>query len=143
MTRKSRQDAINEYIRTDPFANYLGATFDVIEPGFSRVSLQVTEEMVNFHGITHGSVVFALGDMAFAAAGNSHGQIALAMNVSISFLRASKPGDYLIAEAKEQHAGGRTALYDITVVDQKSGKLVAKSQNLVYRKREWFVPPEA
>lgn len=142
MMKNSRQRLINEYIEKDPFANYLGATVDVIEPGFSRVSLTVTEDMANFHGITHGSVIFALGDMAFAAASNSHGQTALALNVSISFLKASKPGDCLIAEAKEQHAGGRMALYEITVFDKQSGDLVAKSQDLVYRKREWFVSPE-
>lgn len=143
MTEKTRQNSINEYIKRDPFANYLGATVEDIQPGYSRVSLRVTEEMANFHGITHGSVIFALGDMAFAAAGNSHGQTALALNVSISFLRATKPGDLLVAEATEKHAGGRTALYEINIFNQKNGEPVAKSQNLVYRKREWFVPPEA
>ncbi|MFH2218518.1 MAG: hotdog fold thioesterase [Pseudomonadota bacterium] len=143
MTEKTRQTSINEYIKKDPFANHLGAVVEEIRPGYSRVSLRVTEEMANFHGITHGSVIFALGDMAFAAAGNSHGQTALALNVSISFLKASKPGDHLVAEAKEQHAGGRTALYEINIFNKKSGELVAKSQDLVYRKREWFVPPEA
>jgi len=142
MAEQSRQVAINEHIRNDPFANYLGAVVEAIEPGYSRVSLTVTEQMANFHGITHGGVVFALGDIAFAAASNSRGQAAVALNVSINFLRASKPGDHLVAEATEVHVEGRTALYEITVVEKKSGELVAKSQDLVYRKREWFVPPE-
>ena len=64
------------------------------------------------------------------------------MNVSISFLKASKPGDQLIAVAKEQHVGVKTALYEITVIEGKSGDLISKSQNLVYRKNEWFVSPE-
>jgi len=142
MAEQSRQVPINEHIRNDPFANHLGAVVEAIEPGYSRVSLTVTEQMANFHGITHGAVVFALGDIAFAAASNSRGQAAVALNVSINFLRASKPGDHLVAEAKEVHVEGRTALYEITVVEKKSGEMVAKSQDLVYRKREWFVPPE-
>ena len=142
MASKSRQVVINEFIQKDLYTKYLGATIEAIEPGYSRVSITVTEEMANFHGTTHGGLIFSLGDIAFAAASNSHGQMAVAMNVSISFMKASKPGDHLIAVAKETHAGGKTALYDITVIEEKSGELIAKSQNLVYRKREWFVSPE-
>jgi len=35
--------------------------------------------MVIFHGNTHGGVIFSLGDMAFGAASNSHGQTAVAL----------------------------------------------------------------
>ncbi|EFK96939.1 thioesterase superfamily protein [sediment metagenome] len=78
--------------------------------------------------------------MAFAAASNSHGQTAVALNVGINFLKATQAGDRLIAEALEQTAFGPIALYDITVMDARTGELVAKSQDLVYRKKEWFVP---
>ncbi len=133
------QRVINEYIQKDPFAAHLGAKIEIVEPGHSRVSLTITEEMTNFHGTTHGGVIFALSDMAFAAASNSHGLMAVALNVGINFLKASKPGDQLVAEAKEEHIGGRVALYDITVCDEQTGELVAKSQDLAYRKNERFV----
>ena len=133
---KSTQDEIVEFMAKDPFAKFLGATMEIVAPGHSRVSLTVTKDMVNFHGMTHGGLVFSLGDMAFAAASNSRGQMAVALNVDIVFLKATKPGDQLVAEAIEQHQSGRTALYDIIVRDQ-TGEMVAKSQNLVYRKKEW------
>jgi acyl-CoA thioesterase len=137
-----RQKQIQTYIRRDPFARQLGARVEILAPGHSRVTLTVTEDMANFHGITHGGVVFAMGDMAFAAASNSRGQMAVALNVAINFLKATHPGDQLVAEAREQHAAGPTALYDITIRDAVSGELVAKSQDLVYRKKAWFVPRE-
>lgn len=130
---------IEHHIRQDPFANWLGATIEAIEPGYCRVSLVVTEAMQNFHGMTHGGLVFALGDIAFAAASNSHGRTALALNVAVSFLRATGVGDHLVAEAREVHLGGATALYDILVSEQPSGQLIAKSQATVYRKRESFI----
>ena len=130
---------IPAHIRKDPYANWLGATIEAIEPGYSRVSLVVTETMLNFHGMTHGGLLFSLGDIAFAAASNSHGQIAVALNVATSFLRATGVGDHLVAEAKEVHLGGATALYDIVVTEKNSGQLVAKSQATVYRKRDSFV----
>ncbi|MEM7349100.1 MAG: hotdog domain-containing protein, partial [Chloroflexota bacterium] len=79
--------------------------------------------------------------IAFGAAGNAGGQTSVALNVNLSFLQASNVGDHLVAEAKEQHQGGRTGLYDITVVERESGALIAKSQNVLYRTKAWFVPP--
>jgi acyl-CoA thioesterase len=137
-----REKKILAHVKNDPFARQLGAEVDIVKPGHSRVTLTVTDEMLNFHGMTHGGVIFALGDIAFAAASNSHGQTAVALNVSISYLKASKAGDRLVAEATEQHTSGPTALYDITIKDACTGQLVAKSQDLVYRKKEWFVPQE-
>ena len=139
MTDQARTAAIDAHIQNDAFARFLGAEVTILAPGHSRVTLTVTDQMTNFHGITHGGVVFALGDLAFAAAGNSRGQTAVALNVSIYFLNPSKVGDRLVAEAKECHLGGRTGLYEITVTEEASGTLIARSQDLVYRKKEWFV----
>ena len=78
MPDKDVKDAIDAYIQNDAFARLLGAEVTIMAPGHSRVSLTVTEEMTNFHGMTHGGVIFALGDMAFAAAGKRfelHGQL--------------------------------------------------------------------
>jgi len=137
---EKRHKKINEYIQQDPFAQLLGASIEILKPGQSRVTLTITEDMVNFHGNTHGGVVFSLGDMAFAAACNSHGQTAVALNIGINFLKATQSGDMLIAEAIEQTGVGPIGLYDITIKDFRTGELVAKSQDLAYRKKEWFVP---
>lgn len=131
--------AVDQFIRHDAYTNFLGAAVEAIEPGYSRVSLVVTEAMLNFHGITHGGIVFGLGDIAFAAASNSHGRTALALNVNISFLRATQAGDHLIAEAREINLGNTTALYEITVTEKNSQQRIAQSQAMVYRKRESFV----
>ncbi len=141
MSRK-RSEQINDYIQRDPYSRFLGAEIDIVRPGYSRVSLTISEEMTNFHGMTHGGVIFSLGDIAFAAAGNSRGQTAVALNIAINFLRAAKPGDRLVAEALERSESGPTALYDITIKNERTGELVATSQDLVYRKKEWFVPKE-
>jgi acyl-CoA thioesterase len=135
-----RDSAINDHIQKDPFANHLGANVEIVAPGHSRVTLTVTENLLNFHGTTHGGIVFGVGDIAFAAAGNSRGQTAVALNMTISFLRATQAGDTLIAEAKEQALNGPIGVYDITVIEQNSGELVAQIQAMIYRKRDWFVP---
>ena len=50
------------------------------------MSLRLQPHMVNFRGYPHGSVIFALADVAFGAACNSHGEAAVALNVTIAFL---------------------------------------------------------
>jgi len=140
MKDKTRQQEINDHIQKDAFANYLGAKVEIIKPGHSRVSLIVKDHMTNFHSTTHGGILFSISDMAFAAACNSHGKVAVALNVSICFLKPTYPGDHLVAEAKEEHNSRRTALYNIKIYNKTTGELVAKSQDQAYRKNEWFVP---
>ena len=140
MDDKARQQAIADHIQKDEFANYLGAKVEIIKPGHSRVSLTISDHYTNFHGSTHGGIIFAISDMAFAAACNSHGKVAVALNVSICFLKPSFPGDHLVAEAKEEHNGRRTSLYNIKIYNKINGELIAKSQDQAYRKNEWFVP---
>lgn len=131
---------ILDLVQTDAFARHLGATIEIVAPGHSRVLLTVTDVMTNFHGTTHGGIIFAISDMAFAAACNSHGRVAVALNVSICYLKPSFPGDRLKAEAMEIHCGRRTSLYDITVINQDTGTLIAKSQDQAFRKNERLVP---
>jgi acyl-CoA thioesterase len=142
MEGKTREQAINDHIQKDAFTHYLGAKVKILKPGHSLVSLVVDDHMTNFHGTTHGGIIFSISDMAFAAACNSHGKVAVALNVSICFLKPTYPGDHLVAEAKEDYNGRRTSLYTINVYNEMTGELIAKSQDQAYRKKEWFVAEE-
>ncbi len=128
-------DQIFQRISQDPFARFLGIELLELREGYSRVSMTVEEHMLNFHGIPHGGVIFSLADAAFAAASNSHGQTAVALNVSISFLAAVPVGTRLYAEGTEESLGRRTALCRLAVTTE-DGTLVALSHGLVYRKQE-------
>lgn len=127
---------VESKIRADAYLRFLGATFEEIRPGYARVSLTVTESMLNFHGITHGSIIFSLGDLAFSAACNAHGQVAVALDMTISFLRTGKAGDHLVAEAKEVNLGSKTGLYEITVTETTRNEIVARIQATAYRKKD-------
>jgi len=141
MTEDDRQRAVEAAIRADRFAAFLGIAIEAIGPGYCRTSVTVGEQMVNMHGMTHGSLIHALADVAFAAAGNSRGQTAVALDMTTSYLRATRAGDRLVAEAKEVHLTRRTGLYEITVSVAETGELVARTQATVYRRDHWFVPP--
>lgn len=102
-------------IQSDPWARSLGIEYLDLRKGYCRVSLTLQSHMVNFQGYPHGGVIFSLADVAFGAACNSHGQPSVALNVTISYLAAVKPGSRLIAEGKARKQGHRAGFYDITV----------------------------
>lgn len=129
---------IRKHLENDKFAQSLGIELIEVGEGYSKCSMVVKDEMLNAHGSAHGGAIFTLADFAFAVACNSHGQIAVALQVSMSFLEAVKAGTKLIAEAKEEALGSRIGLYRLTVTNE-SGKLVASAQATAYRKKEWFV----
>ncbi len=112
-----------------------------LREGYSKVTLTVAEHMLNFHGIPHGGAIFSLADAAFAAASNSYGQTAVALNVNVSFLAAVPVGVRLYAEATEESLGRRTALYRLAVTTE-DGATVALCHGTVYRKKEHFIEPK-
>lgn len=125
-----------ELFKKDAYSNFIGATLEAVEPGYCRVSVSVTESMLNFHRTTHGGILFGLADIAFAAACNSHGQVAVALSMDIHYVNPSKVGDQLVAEAKEVSRSAATALYDITITERNSNQIIAKLHAMAYRKRE-------
>jgi len=126
-------------ISADPFARLVGIEYQEMRPGYGRTAMTVTPQMLNAHGIPHGGAIFSLADSAFAAASNSHGQVAVALSMSINFLAAATPGTRLVAEAEELRKGHRAGFYQITVKTE-AGDPIAILQAVVHRKKESLLP---
>lgn len=120
-------------VREEPFARKFGLALVDIGEGYSRVEMKFTPDMENMFGMAHGGALFALIDEAFETASNSHGSLAVALNMSVNFLASPRPGSLLTAEAVEINRTRKTATYEIKVRDE-SGSLLAACQALVYRK---------
>lgn len=135
-----RGDPVFLKISQDPFARWMGIELQELRPGYSRVAMTLGPQMLNFHGIPHGGAIFTLADAAFAAAGNSHGQRAVALSMTINYVAATSPGVRLVAEAEELRKGNRSGFYQITVRTE-SGELVATCQAVVHRQAESFIEP--
>ena len=120
-------------VKEEPFARHLGIELVAIGEGSSKVRMRATPEMHNLFGMIHGGAIFALIDEAFETASNSHGTLAVALNMNITYLNAPAAGGILTAEAKEINRTRRTATYDIRVTDDRD-TLIAVCNALVYRK---------
>jgi acyl-CoA thioesterase len=132
---KKTLDAIREQVKKEPMAQKMGLVLEEVSPGQSQVRLQTDNGFTNILGGIHGTAVFALIDEAFQVASNSHGSVAVALNMNLTFHNAPEIGETLTAKAQEVHAGRRTATYLISVTTA-SGRLIATCQALAYRKRD-------
>jgi acyl-CoA thioesterase len=128
-------DALSKRVQWEPYAQVLGLRLKKVDEGYSLVEMTTSDEMQNILGNTHGGAIFSLIDEAFETASNSHGTVAVALNMNVTFIAPPSPGEVLQAEAKEINLTPRTATYLITVTG-KGNRLIATCQALVYRKKE-------
>ena len=132
-------EKIREFFKKgDLFAKKCGIELLEVGLGTAKAKLQLTKEHLNSVGLAHGGIIFTLADFVFAAASNSHGTVAVAINANISYLKAATEGT-LFAEARELSCGRKIASYTVDVTNQDGGK-IAVFQGMVYRKDAQLMP---
>lgn len=124
---------LNEH---DQLARHLAIELLEVGPGRARARMPIQPFHLNSVNVVHGGAIFTLADYVFAAASNSHGQLALSISASIMFLLAKSEGA-LHAEAVEVSRNPKLATYDVRVTDD-DGALVAHFQGMVYRKKDAY-----
>ena len=128
-------DAMKRFFQErDALASGLGAVLTEVSPGRAVATMELTPDHHNCYGVVHGGAIFSLADFVFCAASNSHGRVAVALNVTISYLRAVTEGT-LRAEAKEVSLSHRIGTYEIVVTDTE-GRDVALFLGTAYRKSD-------
>jgi acyl-CoA thioesterase len=117
---------------TDYFAEALGIKLIETKDGYAKVSMKVEKTHTNSLGFTHGGAIFSVADYAFAQACNYGENVAVAVQVSINFLRPSVEGDTLTAEATRVSDGKTMGLYNVSVCNQN--KQIAVFSGLAFKK---------
>ena len=127
-------DAMKKFVQQDHFARHLGVEILEYGSGTARARMEIGKHHRNSAGMVHGGAIFSLADAVFSIASNSHGTLAVAINVSISFFK-SATGGTLTATAEEVSFNPKLATYLITVTDD-GGNKIALFQGTVYRKKD-------
>jgi len=120
------------FLHNDKFALHAGIELLEVTSGGAKVKMEVKPFHINGVGLVHGGALFTLADFAFAAAANSHEEVAVAINASISYLKAVKSGT-LYAEAEEISNSRKISVYSIKITDEQN-ELVAMFQGMAYKK---------
>lgn len=93
----------------------LGAELVEADTGYAVVRASVGPDHLNFNGTCHGGFTFALADIAFGIASNSHGMRAAGIDAHVVYLTAANQGDVLVATAREIGRSRRVGTYGIEV----------------------------
>jgi acyl-CoA thioesterase len=111
----SREQNVRNAFADDPYATSQGFKLTGITEDTIVVTMTVREDQVNFHGGTHGGVLFSLADCAFSLASNAHGDPAVAIDTHLAITAPSGVGDDLTATAHEMTRGRTLATYRVDV----------------------------
>lgn len=126
------QAIVRKMYDADEYSRRLGMEIIRVDAGLCQLSLSVTQDMLNGHGIAHGGITYALADSCLAFASNSRGIEAVSVETSISHTRPVKVGDVLTAVNEELQLGKTFGRYTIRVGNQKKEQ-VAIFHGTVFR----------
>ena len=116
----------------DRASKWLGIEVLEVANGHVVIAMTLREEMMNGFGSTHGGMIFAFADSAFAMACNPPGgdgdSVTVASGVDINFLTPTHTGQRITAVATLRQQQGRSGLYDVQVFtgDADSPTVVAE-----------------
>lgn len=127
---------IKDFSEKDRFAKQLGIELLEVSKGYAKTMMGIKDFHLNAVNTVHGGAIFTLADYTFAIAANTHGNIAVALHVSISFLKAVSEGT-LFAEAREVSISPKIGTYEILVSNEQND-LIATFQGMAYRKEKYW-----
>lgn len=132
MTAPAAIDIVTTLLARDRFSQWLGVEVLEADVGRSVLRMTIRDEMVNGFGTSHGGIMFSLADSAFAFATNACGMLSVAIDCTVSYPVALRPGDVLTATAVEQSTTKRLAFCDVTIRNQDD-VIVGHFRGTVYR----------
>lgn len=122
----------------DAFSKWLGIEIIEVKEGFCKLSMKVTEEMLNGFNICHGGITYSLADSSLAFASNTFNKKAVSIETSISHTKAVKMDDILFAESILKTRTNKTAIYEVVITNQHS-EIVALFKGTVFIKDQKWV----
>jgi acyl-CoA thioesterase len=127
-------EKLKDYFQNDRFAVSNGIKLVDVGIGYCKAMLEIEERHLNAANVIQGGAVFTLADFAFGCAANTRGQLALAVNANISFLKGKSDGT-LFATATEVCDPNRIAAYDVLITDEEEA-VIARFNGIAYRKNQ-------
>ncbi|MCC5915736.1 MAG: hotdog fold thioesterase [Cryomorphaceae bacterium] len=115
---------VEQMMKNDAFSRWLGIEVLIANPGLCKLSLEIRPEMLNGFSVAHGGIAYALADSALAFAANGHGEQAMSISCSMSYVKPISSGDNITATATEKHRGKTLGRYGIEITNNQ-GKTVA------------------
>ncbi|RAN71850.1 phenylacetic acid degradation protein PaaD [Bacillus sp. SRB_336] len=128
-------------LSNDYASEWLGIEVLGLEDGHATIAMTLRPEMMNGFGITHGGMIFAFADSAFALACNpvdgDREYVTVASGVDVNFLSSTRAGQRITAVANRRQQQGRSGLYDVQVMAEDGGTATVVAE---FRGRSRTIP---
>lgn len=114
------------------FARLMDLKTVKVDRGYALATLKISEEKhLNFHGLTHGAVLFAVADHACGLCGNSLGRKSVLIYSSMNVFSNPEIGSVIEAEARMIH---EDEINGSLIIEVRTGdeKPLARCQAIVY-----------
>ena len=121
-----------EFFKNDRYAAFSGVELVEVEPGRAKTQMPIRDMHLNSVNVVQGGAIFTLADLAFAAAVNAYGNLAMSIETSIRYFKGVGSGT-LYAEAKMVHLHRKLATFEVIVTNEKS-EWIALFTATAYRK---------
>ena len=127
------KSAIQQAAATEPLAKTFHMELVALDLGHAIVEMiYEPDKMGNIYDRAHGGAIYSLIDEAFETSCQTHGTIAVALNVNVTYIASPDSACKLRAESREVSRTKKTASYDIKVYGPDR-QLIATCQALAYR----------
>lgn len=123
---------IKEFFKQDRYAALSEIELVDVKQGWAKTCMEIKDFHLNAGNVVQGGAIFTLADLAFAAAVNSYGNLALGIQTSINYLKSASKGT-LFAEAKMINLHKKLAYFHVDVTDENED-LIAVFTATAYRK---------
>jgi len=126
-----RVASLNEFFRPK-VPGMFGCEITNISPEGAEGRLTVTEPLIAGTGFVFAPVVIGIADFLCAAAIGPHlpeGASFTTLEVKTNFVSSAREGDVVTAEAHPVHLGRTTQVWDATVTNATTGRLMALFRN--------------
>lgn len=127
------KQVFNTMMEKDFFSQWMQIKLLSIAEGMCQLSMTVRKEMLNGFEILHGGITFSLADSALAFASNAFDVLSISQEASLHFVSSAKIGDTLIATAELKSQGKKSAVYDVTIMNEASNETIGLFRGIVYK----------
>jgi acyl-CoA thioesterase len=116
-------------------ATLLGIEVTEVGDGFARGKLSIRKEHLNVFGDLHGGITFAFADHIGGACSNTMSNKAVLLESSIHYIRGTRGGKDISAEAVLTYCGKKTGRVDTKVLEE-GGEVIALIHQIFYIKED-------
>ncbi|NNF17100.1 MAG: PaaI family thioesterase [Gammaproteobacteria bacterium] len=130
---KAFEESIKNFLSTAPFPSFLGLQLEEVKQNYSRMRLPYRPELNQPAGIIHGGATATLIDTAVVGAlvtqyePGKVPQRLVTIDLHVHYTGAGVEED-LVAHAAVRRAGRTVSFFEVDVIGDSSGKLIAHGE---------------